>query len=46
MDKPLPEEGMFVWKKNGPVEYFTSPAWEAYPFVTHAFCTRRGGISS
>ena len=46
MDKPSLNEDKFVWKKNDQVEYFKSPAWEAYSFVAHAFCTRRGGVSS
>ncbi|MDI9570771.1 MAG: peptidoglycan editing factor PgeF [Pseudomonadota bacterium] len=46
MGKPSSDTGMFVWKKSGPVEYFASPDWEARPFVVHAFCTRRGGVSS
>jgi polyphenol oxidase len=31
--------------KLGTFEYFAAPAWRAYPFLTHAFCTRRGGVS-
>jgi YfiH family protein len=31
--------------KQGNIEYFEAAAWRAYPFLTHAFCTRRGGVS-
>ena len=31
--------------KLGTFECFAAPAWRAYPFLTHAFCTRRGGVS-
>ncbi|MEI7637020.1 MAG: peptidoglycan editing factor PgeF [Syntrophus sp. (in: bacteria)] len=31
--------------KQGNIEYFDAAAWRAYPFLTHAFCTRRGGVS-
>jgi polyphenol oxidase len=31
--------------KQGNIEYFAAPAWRAYPFLIHAFCTRRGGVS-
>ncbi len=31
--------------KQGNIEYFEAAAWRAYPFFTHAFCTRRGGVS-
>jgi len=37
---------MFVLKKKGSVEYFAVTVWNAYPAITHAFCTRRGGISA
>ncbi len=31
--------------KQGSIEYFAVPPWRPYPFLTHAFCTRRGGVS-
>lgn len=31
--------------KQGNIEYFEAAAWRAYPFLVHAFCTRRGGVS-
>jgi len=31
--------------KQGSIEYFEAAAWRPYPFITHAFCTRRGGVS-
>jgi len=31
--------------KHGNVEFLAVAAWRAYPFLTHAFCTRRGGVS-
>jgi YfiH family protein len=31
--------------KRGNVEFLAAAAWGAYPFLTHAFCTRRGGVS-
>ncbi|MFA5182659.1 MAG: peptidoglycan editing factor PgeF [Syntrophales bacterium] len=31
--------------KQGNIEYFAAPAWRAYPFLIHAFCSRRGGVS-
>jgi YfiH family protein len=31
--------------KQGNIEYFEAAAWRAHPFLTHAFCTRRGGVS-
>jgi len=31
--------------KQGSIEYFAAPPWRVYPFLTHAFCTRRGGVS-
>ena len=31
--------------KQGSIEYFAATPWRAFPFLTHAFCTRRGGVS-
>lgn len=31
--------------KQGNVEFLAAAAWRSYPFLTHAFCTRRGGVS-
>jgi YfiH family protein len=31
--------------RQGSIDYFGVAAWRAYPFLTHAFCTRRGGVS-
>lgn len=32
--------------KQGNIEFVAAAAWrEAYPFLIHAFCTRRGGVS-
>jgi len=31
--------------KQGSIEYFAAAPWRVYPFLTHAFCTRRGGVS-
>jgi YfiH family protein len=36
---------MFSFSKKGPVEYLEATALRACNFLTHAFCTRRGGIS-
>ena len=36
---------MFSFSKKGPVEYLEATALAACNFLTHAFCTRRGGIS-
>jgi len=36
---------MFRFSKKGPVEYLEATALTACDFLTHAFCTRRGGIS-
>jgi len=36
---------MFRFSKKGPIEYLEATALNAYDFLTHAFCTRRGGIS-
>ena len=36
---------MFIFSKKGPVEYLEAAALTACNFVTHAFCTRRGGVS-
>jgi len=37
---------MFALRKRNTVEYFTATAWDAFPFVAAAFCTRRGGVSA
>ncbi len=37
---------MFELRKKGGVEYFAATAWDAFPGLSHAFCTRRGGVSS
>jgi len=37
---------MFELRKRGTVEYFTPAAWDVFPYVTAAFCTRRGGVST
>jgi YfiH family protein len=31
--------------KRGHVEFLQAATWLSYPFLTHAFCTRRGGVS-
>jgi len=36
---------MLELAKHGNIEYFEAAAWRAYPFLIHAFCTRRGGVS-
>jgi polyphenol oxidase len=36
---------MFIFSKKGHVEYLEATALKACNFLTHAFCTRRGGIS-
>ena len=36
---------MFKFSKRGPVEYLESVALSRCDFLTHAFCTRRGGVS-
>jgi YfiH family protein len=36
---------MFDLVKRGNVEFVAAAAWQAYPFLIHAFCTRRGGVS-
>jgi len=36
---------MFRFSKKGSVEYLEATALTDYDFLTHAFCTRRGGIS-
>lgn len=36
---------MFIFSKKGHVEYVEAAALTACNFVTHAFCTRRGGVS-
>lgn len=36
---------MFTFSKKGRVEYLEAAALKACNFVTHAFCTRRGGVS-
>ena len=37
---------MFHIAKKGTVEYLESEALSALGFVTHAFCTRNGGVSA
>ncbi|MGA3206648.1 MAG: peptidoglycan editing factor PgeF [Syntrophales bacterium] len=36
---------MFSFSKKGPVEYLEVATLTACNFLTHAFCTRRGGVS-
>jgi hypothetical protein len=36
---------MFRFSKKGPIEYLEATALSEFDFLTHAFCTRRGGIS-
>ncbi len=36
---------MFRFSKKGPVEYLEATALTDCDFLTHAFCTRRGGVS-
>ena len=36
---------MFRFSKKGPVEYLEATELSACNFLTHAFCTRRGGVS-
>ena len=37
---------MFRFSKKGPIEYLEATSLSEYDFLTHAFCTRRGGISA
>jgi YfiH family protein len=36
---------MFRLKRRGTIEYLEIEQWSALDFLTHAFCTRRGGVS-
>ncbi len=39
------EESPFTLSRKGEVSWFESPILAGYDFITHAFCTREGGVS-